>query len=641
MATLQFDFDSTRTRLLRSLRSKSAWSNILPYSTNTRLIDSVAESIAELAEYDEYLTRETKWRIAQNRSSLVNQADILNYTAHRKISAKGPLRVSTSEEVADISVRKWEETFGYNTGDRVVYDDGNTSRLYEAQTTILPSIEDDPNDPPPETNEWDRVDVSYGANIEIPIRSVFSNGGDLQVTNVEKFVLTSDDDYVDIDVVQGTPRSEFREATGANYEEFTIENSSIDNSEYEVRVNGLLWEEVNDLRLSNEDDTNYELRTLPDGSGVVLRFGNDVFGRTLESGDQVEFRFVETDGIEGNITSVDTINEIESSFYDVNGTQVELYVINDETVGGGDGLESTESIRTNAPRLFQTGGRATSKSDYQVLLETFDFVSRAIAWGAYEYNIDNNNPPGTFVPSQENIVHIAAFTTSGEGLNRFQKDEVRFRVNAVKAPTDIIKFEPVSIIHLIFNISAFVKDRAFTLSSVKNTIREELSTEYDINNRDFAQNLHRSDYVAFIDDIDGVYYHNTTVDLYEVFDFESGYALSWRFGIYPLEPNSVKVYIRIKPEIDPTSTYELVARDNGDGGLVGQNGYSASGSSINYEFGAGTLELENPDTDKLDQFYTNYDVKVQYQSEDDNLILSLRSQVFSFADALIKTNYTE
>lgn len=641
MATLQFDFDSTRNRLLRSLRGKSSWADILPYSTNTRLIDSVAESIVELAEYDEYLTRETKWRIAQNRSSLVNQADILNYAAHRKVGAKGPLRVSASEDVADISVRKWDETFGYNEGNQVVYDDGDTSRLYEAQTTILPTTEDDPNDPPPETNEWERVNVSHDVNIEIPVRSVFSDGGDLQVTTVEKFVLTSDDDYVDIDVIQGTPRTETREATGANYEEFTIENDSIDDNEYSVRVNGIKWEEVDDLRLSDKDDTHYEIRTLPDGSGVVLRFGNDIFGRRLESGDQVEFRFIDTDGIEGNVTSVDTINETETSFYDVDGNQVELYVMNDETIGGGKDLESIESIRTNAPRLFQTGGRATSKSDYQVLMEGFDFVSRAIAWGAYEYNIDNNNPPGTFIEAQENIVHVAAFTTAGEELSTSQKDEIRSEINKVKAPTDIIKFEPVSIINLIFTVEAFIRDRAFTQSSVKDSIREELSEEYDINNRDFAENLYRSDYVAFIDDIDGVYYHNTTIDLFELFEFESGYATSWRFGIYPLESDSVKVYLRVKPDIDPDAEYELVARDNGNGGLVGQNGYSASGSSVNYEFGTGTLELENPDTDKLDQFYTNYDIKIQYRSKEDNLVLSQRSQVFNFSEASITTSYTE
>lgn len=641
MANIQFDFDSVRARLITSLRQKTSWAQILPYSTNTRLIDSVAENVAELSEYDEYLTRETKWRLAQNRSSLINQADILDYDAHRRISAKGPLRVTATEDVAEPTVRKWEPLFGYEVGARVVYDDGDNARYYEAQSTIFPTTEDNPNDPPNESAEWSRVDVSHSVNIEIPRYSIFSDGGDLQVTTVEKFVITSDDDYANIDVVQGTPRTETREATGANYEEITIDNAGIDNSEYELSINGVKWEEIDDLRLADGDSRNYEIRNLPDGSGVVLRFGNGVFGKPLGSGDTVEFTFIETDGISGNITSIDTINEAVSTFYDANGSQIDIYAINDESIGGGDTIETLESIRTNAPRLFQTGGRATSSQDYVVLLEGFDFVSRAVAWGAYEYNLDNNNAPGTFISAQENVVHVAAFTTAGEDLTQDQRDTIYSEINQYKSPTDIIKFEDVNIVDLIFTVEAFVRDRAFTLSSVKNNIVEELSAEYDINNRNFAQNLYRSDYISFIDSIDGVDYHNTSIELAQLEEFESGYSTSWRFSLYPLKRESIEVYIKLKEEIDPNAKYELVAHDNGLGGLVGQNGYSASGSSINYEFGTGILELENDDTDKLDQFYTNYDVQIRYSIIDENLKLSKRSQVFRYADSSVTVNYVE
>lgn len=641
MANVQFDYTSVRNRLIKSLQSKTSWADILDYATNTRLIDAVAENIAELAEYDEYLTRETKWSLAQNRSSLVNQVDILSYTPHRKISATGTLRVSSSENVASVSVRKWDETAGYSTGDFVVYYNDNNYRYYEAQTTILPADDDNPNTAPDETNEWERVDETYAVNIEIPKYSTFSDGGDLRVTTVDAFVLNTDDDYVRIDAIEGVAKTETRTATGVNYEEFEINNDSIDNTNYELSVDGITWTNVDDLRLSDSTDTSYEINNNADGSGIILRFGNDVFGQALEAGATIEFKFIETSGLSGNITSINTINETVSNFFDTNGSAVDLYVINDETIGGGKDVESLESIRTNGPMIFQTGGRATSADDYQAILEDFDFVSQAIAWGEYEYNIDNNNSPGTFIAAEENVVHIAAFTTAGEELNSSQQDEIRTDLNLIKSPTDIIQFEDVTFISLIFNVSSYVRNRSYTLTTVKNAIVSGLSTEYGINNRDFAENLYKSDYTAYIDDIDGVSYHNTTIQLYQIEEFESGYASSWNFAIYPIEEESIEVYIKLKDAIDSTDEWELVAIDNGLGGLSGQNEYTATGSSINYEFGTGTLIIEHSDTDKLDQFYSNYEIKILYESTNDNLELSKRSQVLNYAEANVTTNYVE
>lgn len=641
MANVTFDYDSIRSRLIKSLKSKVSWAQILPYSTNTRLIDVVAESIAELAEYDEYLTRETKWKLAQNRSSLVNQADVLSYVPARNIAAKGELRVSTSENVVESTVRRWDETTGYNIDDYVVHDDGDNSRYYKADATILPTDEDDPNTSPDQSSDWSRIDKSHSVNIEIPKYSIFSNGGDLKVTTVNKFVLSSDDDYIDIDVIQGIPKTETREALGVNYEEFEFDNSKIDNEEYAVFVNGIEWSEVDDLRLADSSDTSYEIFTKADGQGVILRFGNGVFGKSLSNGDDVKFQYVETNGLSGNITSINTINEVVSTFYDVNGDQVDLFCINDDTIGGGKNIEDKEEIRTNGPRIFQTGGRATSAEDYVSILEDYDYVSKAVAWGAYEYNIDNNNSPGTFVPSEENVVHIAAFTTAGEELTQSQKDDIREYINTFKAPTDIIKFEDVSFINLIFNVTAHVRDHSYTLSTVQNNIIEGLKEEYDINNRDFAENLYKSDYISFIDGIEGVFYHNTSIQLFELIEFESGYATSWNFALFPLVKESIKVYIKLKESVDPNASYELVARDNGLGGFVGQNGYSATGSSVNYDFGTGSLTLTNSDSDKLDQFYTNYDIKVVYSIEDENFELSRRSQVLKYDDTNITIQYMQ
>ena len=641
MANVSYAFDEIRNRIIKRLQSKASWAEILPYSTNMRLIDAIAEEIQELSAYDEYLTRETKWRLAQNRSSLVNQADILGYGPHRKISSVGFIRFSTSAEAIDPSVRVWSPTIGYTVGSRVAYFDGNRSRIYEATYGIEPTSEEDPNDPPSQSGDWTRVNLSYPHSILIPRFTTFSDGGEMIVTNVDAYTLTSENDYVDVGVVQGIPKQETREAVGANYEEFTIDNDSIAETHTELEVNGIEWFEVPDLRLSDEDSTDYSIRNLPDASGIVIRFGNNVFGKALEPGESVLFRFIETLGIEGNITSFNVIDEVEDRIYDSLDNEVEVFCTNDTIIGGGEDNESVESIRTNAPRIFQTGGRATSSSDYQAILESFEFVSRAIAWGAYEYNIDNNLPPGTFISSAENVVRIGAFTTAGTELSESQKDEARVLLNEVKSPTDIIAFEPVNFVGLVFNVDARVRDRDFTLSQVRTNIELALSEEYDVNRMNFAQNLYESDYVSFIDDIEGVHYHNTIVQMFQEIEFESGYATSWRFASFPILPGSVEVYLKKKEEIDPDDEYELIATDTGTGGVSGVSGWSTFGSTVNYEYGTGAiLNVEPPSGDpELGPFF-DYSIKIQFRTVDPNLILSRRSQVFSFHEAIVTTQYT-
>ena len=93
---MTFDYDSVRGRLIAGLQSKASWADILFFSTNSRLIDAVAEGIAELGSYDEYLTRNTKWDLATEKSALTSQAQFLQYDPHRKIGSSGNITVSAS-----------------------------------------------------------------------------------------------------------------------------------------------------------------------------------------------------------------------------------------------------------------------------------------------------------------------------------------------------------------------------------------------------------------------------------------------------------------------------------------------------------------------------------------------------------------
>ena len=82
--SVMFDFDSVKKRLQDRLKAKTSWANILFFSTNQRIIDIVAEEIAYSMQYDEMLTRESKWNIAQQITSIMSENQFFNYVVYNR-----------------------------------------------------------------------------------------------------------------------------------------------------------------------------------------------------------------------------------------------------------------------------------------------------------------------------------------------------------------------------------------------------------------------------------------------------------------------------------------------------------------------------------------------------------------------------
>lgn len=580
---MDFDTDSIRNRMITNLRSKASWANILFFSTNQRLIDIVSEDINNLAHYDEYLTRETKWTFAQNLSSLIYQQKYLGYDSHRIIGAKGNIRISS--------------------------DSGFAS-------------------PPTKT-------------IEIPKYSIFTNDdATIKVTTIQNESLLTINNYIDVEVVQGIPREFTRTAIGELYEEMEVDNEAIENVTYELYVNNTLWEEIDNMRLAEDGEALvYEIENKPDSSGIILKFGNNIFGKKLEVGDTVVFKYIETLGAGGNITSEDIINKVESSIYDIDSARVEIFVTNVDPIDGGDGAEDIEDIRAKAPNAFQTGDRATTKADYKAILLQNDYVDKANVWGEYEYNQDEGNSPGTFIPLEENVVHVVAFSPGGTALTPTQINEILEYINDFKSPTSIVRFEDVVFIYMVFIIEAFVSDRSYTLSEVQNNILygdtedyKGITIEYGIDNMNFEKNIYQSDYISHLDSIPGVNYHNSVINLYNLSVFNSPYESTIAIPLFEITTGTIEVYVKNDVlSLDWTK----IGVDNGVGGFTAEAGYDLTGSTINYLTGEGSLIVVSG----LTGLYSDYEIKYYYSLVSDNIILTGRNQILRYGESTVTVQY--
>lgn len=571
---IQFDAVSVAERIKDKLRAKSSWQDILFFSTNQRIIDAVAEEIADDMQYDEKLTTECKWNLAKQTTSILAENKFFNYFPYRKNGASGVLKVSTSPT--------------YNT--------------------------------------------SYSLPIAINKYDVFASDT-LNFCALINQTLLASDMYKNIEIVQGTPKEETFTALGNSFETFTVNNSSIENNYYDVYVNNEIYTKVDSIREADSATSKvYVLENLNDFSGVTIQFGDDYFGRKLVLGDTVVFKYIETAGDQGNVGSAGIIVNTVSTFYDSTGKAVQLYCTNDSAINGGTTYEDIENIREKAPKKYKSGDTAITSDDYKSIIEAFPFVKKVNVWGEEEVNEDAGNEPGTFIAAEENVVHVAIVSNLDSSITAYQESLIREGINNKKGPTDIIQFDETNFIYIAFNIAAFITDKNYTISYVTEQIATQLSTKYSISALSFKHPIYLSDYIATINNADGVGYHNTTFQLYTFDSFTSSYVCNIDIAMTNIKPNSVKLYIK---DVTQTGLYVLFAQDDGAGNLVANGTLTLSGSTINYTNGIATVII----TDGLTAAYPNYSIKTVFSVTDSSILPTARNQIISLGDGTTTVTY--
>ncbi len=567
MASVDFDFNSIIERMKTKWSTTESGAKTIITGANDRLIEAFAYEEQKLAGFASYILNEAMWDKARNRSSLMSMQGIHGYNSHRKIGATGTLRISAS----------------------------------------------------------DSFDTPPSKNILIPKWTTFSNGDTFFVT-IEQSVITTSDNYIDVNVVQGEKKSQTFVATGGDFEYFVLNNDSVENNYYDIFVNDVEYSQVNIIYDSREDENTYQIINNIDFSGIEIKFGGLTFGKPLVNNDLIKVDFVETLGIDGNITELNSIDTVESTVFDIDDDQVDIYVTNTEALVGGYDYEDTESIRTNAPKIFQTGDSALRKMDYEALVQEFSFILKTSVWGADETLKDQGlNPWNNFISAEQNVVHICAITNDGNNISTAQKEEITNELNEKKGPTDLIYFEDVNFVNFYFEIDAYVTDDNYTLNTVKNNIENDLIENYSIENLDFFQKIYEEVYKSFILNIDGVGHHDTIVKIYQTESFTTGsFTASYTLSLYEIKTETINIYV--KDTTDSENPYVLIGQDNGLGTIAGETGYDLTGSTINYSTGEIGLVVVSG----LSGSSSDYEIKTEYLPEDDDLILNERYDFFNY-----------
>ena len=183
--------------------------------------------------------------------------------------------------------------------------------------------------------------------------------------------------FNNIEVYQGTYLSKQFLVDGSLDQRFVLDNSFIDSSTIVVRVQGpnettLGREYSRSNNILNIDSTSeiYLLQEVQDEKYELL-FGDGYFGKKLENGTVITATYIITDGKAGNGSSVFSYSGrvLDSDNNPVVPTNNITITTNQSASNGGD-IESVDSIKYFAPRIYASQYRAVTARDYEAIIQS-------------------------------------------------------------------------------------------------------------------------------------------------------------------------------------------------------------------------------------------------------------------------------
>ncbi|MHA2351188.1 MAG: baseplate wedge protein [Candidatus Thorarchaeota archaeon] len=183
--------------------------------------------------------------------------------------------------------------------------------------------------------------------------------------------------FTDVEIYQGTYLTKQFIVDGSLDQRFILNNPHIDTATLKVRVKGpsetgIGREYTVVSNILNVDATSeiYLLQEVQDEKYEVL-FGDGIFGKKLENETVVTCSYIVTDGVDGNGPSeFDFAANLKTALDETIIPTSTVTVTSSRNAQGGAEIETLESIKYFAPRLYSSQYRAVTARDYEAIIST-------------------------------------------------------------------------------------------------------------------------------------------------------------------------------------------------------------------------------------------------------------------------------
>jgi len=183
--------------------------------------------------------------------------------------------------------------------------------------------------------------------------------------------------FTDVEIYQGTYLTKQFVVNGSIDQRFILNNPHIDTSTLKVRIKGPSetglgreYTVVDNILNIDANSEIYLLQEVKDEKYEVL-FGDGIFGKKLDNGTVITCSYIVTDGLDGNGPSqFDFSANLRSSLDSTIIPTSTVTVSASRNAQGGAEIETLESIKYFAPRLYSSQYRAVTTRDYEAIIST-------------------------------------------------------------------------------------------------------------------------------------------------------------------------------------------------------------------------------------------------------------------------------
>ena len=362
------DFDQIKTSIKDYLRSNSEFSDFdFDGSNFSVLIDTLAYNTYINAFNSNMIVNESFLDSATLRENVASLARNIGYVPRSKTASNSRITISVEPEVRTVNgiVQPISSSITLKRG--LVFTGNRSDTNY-----VFSTLED----------------------ITVPVEEFKIRNTD--GTTTIKYIAT----FKDIKIYQGIYLSQKFDVDNSINQKFILGNSSIDTSLLKVYVNessdpndnqslGNEYQLLDNIVNVKSNSPIYLLQEIQDEK-YQLFFGDGIIGKKVDSG-VVTANYIVTDGKDGNgvkefsfagnlVTnnpsvlgsseqSVKLLSDIIFGYYQAfEDTSVVIPVSPTSSSNGGD-IESIESIKRYAPRIYSTQNRAVTSNDYENLIK--------------------------------------------------------------------------------------------------------------------------------------------------------------------------------------------------------------------------------------------------------------------------------
>ena len=328
-----------------------------------------------------------------------------------------------------------------------------------------------------------------------------------------------------IEIYEGTllKKSYIVDRSSTN-QKFIIPNSGVDTTTIRVFVSGVTIEEYEQYQNLIQSTTNtkfFLIQEIKDEKYEII-FGDNIIGKRPITGSTLNISYIITNGSEGNGAANFTFSGILEDNNKNKITSGISPVFTVETSQNGDDIESIETIKYLAPRVYSSQYRAVTANDYIGLVPfLFPNIESVSAYGGDELE-----------PPEYGKVFIIAKPKNGSFLSQATKIQVlnelkQYSISGIKVELQDLKYLYIELDSTVYYNKSSTSDVNQLRNGIINTLTK-YSKSSDLNS--FGGRFKYSKLVSLIDDTRSSITSNIT---------------------------KVKIRRNLQPEINKLATYEI------------------------------------------------------------------------------------